>query len=118
MTDIAHHPDTTGHDDPDPFATVYVGIVGTILLIFCILALQAAYYNLDAAEAQRKIFSQPPVELMELRAGQQHNLTTYGWVDRDKGIVRIPIDRAIELTVQELASGAAPSAAPKAPNHK
>ena len=27
-------------------------------------------------------------------------LTTYGWVDRDAGIVRIPIERAMEILVE------------------
>jgi hypothetical protein len=30
-------------------------------------------------------------------------LTTYGWIDKNKGIARIPIERAMELTVAELA---------------
>ena len=30
-------------------------------------------------------------------------LTTYGWVDKNKGVARIPIERAMELTVAELA---------------
>src|SRR6266699_3233385 len=30
-------------------------------------------------------------------------LTTYGWVDKNKGVARIPIDRAMELTVAKLA---------------
>ena len=30
-------------------------------------------------------------------------LTTYGWIDKNKGIAYIPIDRAMELTVAELA---------------
>src|SRR5213594_1502951 len=30
-------------------------------------------------------------------------LTTYGWIDKNKGIARIPIDRAMELTVADLA---------------
>jgi len=30
-------------------------------------------------------------------------LTTYGWIDKNKGIAHIPIDRAMELTVAELA---------------
>src|SRR6266581_1003701 len=29
-------------------------------------------------------------------------LTTYGWIDKNKGIARIPIERAMELTVAEL----------------
>jgi hypothetical protein len=31
------------------------------------------------------------------------SLTTYGWIDKNKGVARIPIDRAMELTVAELA---------------
>jgi len=30
-------------------------------------------------------------------------LTTYGWIDKKKGIAHIPIDRAMELAVAELA---------------
>jgi hypothetical protein len=35
-----------------------------------------------------------------IRAGEDAVLTTYGWVDRRTGVVRIPIDRAMELLVQ------------------
>ncbi len=30
-------------------------------------------------------------------------LSTYGWIDKNKGIARIPIERAMELTITELA---------------
>jgi hypothetical protein len=30
-------------------------------------------------------------------------LTTYGWIDKNKGLARIPIERAVELSVAELA---------------
>ncbi|MGH8100196.1 MAG: hypothetical protein ACREIW_02780 [Chthoniobacterales bacterium] len=30
-------------------------------------------------------------------------LTTYGWINKDKGVAHIPIERAMELTVTELA---------------
>jgi hypothetical protein len=30
-------------------------------------------------------------------------LTTYGWIDKNKGVAHIPIERAMELTVAELA---------------
>jgi hypothetical protein len=35
-----------------------------------------------------------------LRAQEDEVLTTYGWVDKDRGIARIPIDRAMELLVE------------------
>ncbi len=37
----------------------------------------------------------------ELTAANQAALTTYGWQDKTKDIVRLPIDRAMQLTVQE-----------------
>jgi len=39
--------------------------------------------------------------LAEHRAKEHDESTTYGWVDQKAGIVRLPVDRAIELTVRE-----------------
>ncbi len=41
-----------------------------------------------------------PEDLKKLRAQEDSVLNTYGWVDRQKGIVRIPIDRAIDELVK------------------
>jgi hypothetical protein len=40
--------------------------------------------------------------LADLRAKEKAALTTYAWIDQQGGVVRLPIDRAIELTIQEL----------------
>ena len=39
--------------------------------------------------------------LAEHKAKEHVAATTYGWVDQSAGIVRLPIDRAMELTVKE-----------------
>jgi hypothetical protein len=39
--------------------------------------------------------------LADLRARQLKQATTYAWVDQKAGIVQLPIERAMELTVQE-----------------
>ena len=39
--------------------------------------------------------------LAEHRQKEHAEATTYGWVDQKAGIVRLPLDRALELTVQE-----------------
>jgi len=41
--------------------------------------------------------------LKALHEETQKELTTYAWVDKNKGVARIPIDRAMEITVAELA---------------
>jgi hypothetical protein len=42
----------------------------------------------------------PAVELGEMRAAEEAILESYGWVDRDAGRVRIPIERAMDLIVE------------------
>jgi hypothetical protein len=59
-------------------------------------------------------------ELNDIRLREEDTLSTYGWVDQKAGIVRIPIDRAMDLLAQQglpvrsqtetsEASGAAPA---------
>jgi hypothetical protein len=56
--------------------------------------------------------------LKTLREEADKALTTYGWIDKNKGLARIPIERAMELTVAELAkqkpARAGPIATPEA----
>jgi hypothetical protein len=40
------------------------------------------------------------LEMKKLRASEDALLKSYGWVDRDHGVVRIPIERAIELVAE------------------
>jgi len=42
----------------------------------------------------------PVTDLAAMRAAEEKALTTYGWVDQQKGVVRIPIDQAMKLTLQ------------------
>jgi hypothetical protein len=44
----------------------------------------------------------PGVDMEEMRATDERLLHTPGWVDRQKGIVRVPIDVAKQLQVQRL----------------
>ena len=39
-------------------------------------------------------------------------LTTYGWIDKNKGVARVPIERAMQLTVAELAQQKPAAAGP------
>ncbi|MDX2186831.1 MAG: hypothetical protein SFV32_07865 [Opitutaceae bacterium] len=42
--------------------------------------------------------------LTELRGKEKTAATTYGWVDQGAGVVRLPIDRAVELTLADINS--------------
>ena len=41
-----------------------------------------------------------PKDLEQYEAAQEEILNNYGWVDQKAGIVRIPIDRAMDILVQ------------------
>jgi hypothetical protein len=49
---------------------------------------------------QPRLQVSPPLDLEKLREIEERELTTYGWVDREKKIVRIPIERAIEILAE------------------
>ena len=65
-----------------------------------------------AAEQQNRLPPEPRLQtnprqdLLDLRAGEDAVLNTYGWVDKTDGVVRIPIDEAMRLTVAARAARA------------
>jgi hypothetical protein len=42
----------------------------------------------------------PALDLKEMRDAEQKVLTSYSWLDESAGIVRLPIDRAMDLVVE------------------
>src|ERR1700730_3651296 len=57
-------------------------------------------------------------QLKSVREDAEKALNTYAWVDKNKGVVRVPISRAMELTTADLAkqkpAPAGPIATPQA----
>jgi hypothetical protein len=41
----------------------------------------------------------PTAEMIKMRTDERRSLGTYGWVDRNDGVARIPIERAMDLLV-------------------
>lgn len=60
-------------------------------------AVQASPLPVDAPRLQ----ANPADELVEFLAYEHEMLSTYGWVDKDAGIARIPIERAMELALEQ-----------------
>jgi hypothetical protein len=54
-------------------------------------------------------------QMTALLAQQNEKLNSYGWIDRTNGIVRIPIDRAMDLIVQRASQTATNSQATETP---
>lgn len=59
--------------------------------------------------AEPRLEVAPTQQLLELHAREEQTLSTYGWVDRGAGVVRIPVQRAIDLLAERgLPARAAP----------
>jgi hypothetical protein len=54
----------------------------------------------EALPPEPRLQTNPREDLRQLRAAEDAMLNSYQWVDRNAGIVRIPIDEAIRLTLE------------------
>lgn len=110
----------TGHETSDleprivalfacGLAVVLVTVLGATYWIFS--AAQLRYAKLQAPVSPlahtREPIPEPRLqvsgaeELRKLRAAEDAALNSYGWIDEEAGIVRIPIDRAIEVLAKK-----------------
>lgn len=94
-----------GGGDPNVATVALVGVFGVIISLAVILALQTLYYQAKD-QAVREANPVAPVELSRMRAEQAEAISSYRWEDEQSGVVAIPIERAMELTVMEQADGA------------
>ena len=89
-------------DDPDAAMTVAIGVLGALMIFLLIVGLQILYYHTQDQELATLVYSREPEELSLLRAKQEEQLHSYRWIDQAKGVVGIPIERAMELVVNDI----------------
>lgn len=85
---------------PVPFSA-WLGVV-LLFIVFglVVLVLIGLSPRGDTYEARRAAKRMEALKKLQDEANAE--LHSYGWVDKDKGVARIPIERAMELTVAEL----------------
>jgi len=92
-------------------------VVGAVVIHLLIWLLYVFYGSLQAGAYPRqypmahvgapplppapRLQTQPREDLKKLRAEEERRLESYGWVDVARGQVHIPIDRAMELLLQQ-----------------
>jgi len=108
---VAEYNHTPGGDNPevshersDVNIRAIVGF-GIALLLTAVVIHVALYWLLEyykqvQTTPQPRLQISPTNDLAEMRAAEEKELTTYGWLDEEKQTVRIPIDRAMELLAQ------------------
>lgn len=104
-----------GHIAPLDKVKITLGVVGTLAGV-CVILVMIAILAHRAVTAPQIAGVKTPAEREEMlrkaRADDRETLSTYGWVDRQKGVVRIPIEEAMQKFVAE--GGALPATAPAA----
>jgi hypothetical protein len=105
------------HSDADPRGLLHWGgwLIAVLVVVFVSMAWLFGFYGkvqslgkpASPFEDARvlppapRLQVQPRAELHAYCEQQDKLLNTYGWADEHNGVVRIPVDRAMELTLQQ-----------------
>jgi hypothetical protein len=84
-----------------PFST-WLGIV-CLFVLFGLIVLAVIGPSPRTSDYEETRAKKRMEKLKALHEETQKDLTTYAWLDKNKGVARIPIDRAMELTIADLA---------------
>jgi hypothetical protein len=119
-----------GHETRDiqitPIGVAAVALVALIIFSMVAMLILMKYYEVrEAADSppanplaaqfarttppEPRLQTHPARDIAEFRAQEDAILHGYGWVDKNAGVVRIPVARAMELQLQRNGQGAAPA---------
>lgn len=108
-----------GHPESPAVATrvIIFTAVGFLSFVAISLVLLRVYYGEEirrwtfeppTAFAEPRLQTDDAADLAKLQSGQRRELSGYGWVDREKGIIRIPIEVAMNRVAARGANAYAP----------
>lgn len=109
----AHPPNGAGHETSEVNVSFIVGSLLALLFgafLVCLLVVGIFRFFAHTYETQRNAQASPQVvppeprveefpwkQLIELRAHEDHILNSYALTDQKREIVRVPVDRAIDM---------------------
>jgi len=120
------HPPGLGHEHSDVVVRpIVIAGIGLGLAVMLVVAVTLGMFDLFAAYRARvsppanplaaaqgprlppepRLQVHPVKDLRELREAEDNLLDHYGWVDKSAGVVRIPIERAIDLLAAKAMPG-------------
>lgn len=101
------HSVNLGYEESDAkvgfIAWAGVGII--VFVIVTVLAVQVYFDSLKNHEEFVKLLEPVSEDYRNLRAREDAELYSYKYADREKGIVRLPIQRAMDLVLSEAEAG-------------
>jgi hypothetical protein len=102
-----HEAHADGHDDhgaaeddrPRNGIIATAVVVTCVVVVLLVIGVKELFTALLTDEVQGRVLSVQSSQLRELRASEQQRLTHYQWASQKEGVVHIPTDRAVELTL-------------------
>lgn len=89
-----------------PLAVAIIGVFAIFLVIMALARTPVTpltqAVNVPEEEQWKLTEAGRKGRLAELRGAAEARASSYGWVNKDAGVVHIPVDRAIELTIAEI----------------
>src|SRR5215207_6357460 len=103
--EVLHGDHPQGYDRTDPNArSIAVYMFATVILLTFVGIGVQAYYDLVYSKGEyEQVLSQENWQLRDLRNKEQWELTHYGYLDKNKGVVRIPIEQAMQAVARDAA---------------
>jgi len=81
------------------------GLINTLAVLAALLVVAGLVWAMKHYTTPADLTAERAAErsknLTELRSAEKQAMDTYDWVDKTKGIVRLPVERAMELTVAD-----------------
>jgi hypothetical protein len=94
--------------DRDEVKAGRIGIFAAAMIVVLLAILvwaQAYYEHSREQELYEKVYAPVGEDLLNLHAKEDSQLHSYGYINKDKGQVRLPIERAMDLMQKEYADG-------------
>jgi hypothetical protein len=100
-------PNNPGFDTAEVNArSVTIFLIATVVMLVVVIGgVQFYFDSIHEREFYEKVMVPVSEDLRDLRAREDGQLGSYGYVNKDAGVVRIPISRAMTLLAREAAEG-------------
>jgi hypothetical protein len=104
---ITHHDPSEGFDKAEPNVRSIWGftIASILVLVLVLVALQQYFVKIWSDAVYEKVLTAPDTQLQMVRGRDDWDLTHYMYLDKKAGQIRIPVERATDLFLQEVAEG-------------
>jgi hypothetical protein len=104
-----HAPEIDGRGVLVAAALIAVAVIAAVVVAWSLVAAFGGAVratHAPPADLQPQLQPQPREDLATYRAREQAKISGYDWIDRNAGIVRVPVARAMDLLIARAGSGA------------